>query len=589
MENSVNLEHIQNLTSTLLANFFHFSTIVFFYDSKETVTSKYIFDIFNKAFSTSVIIFNENTEMVNLHSTLDLDTIAVTILENTLDEMRNVTQETTTSMHSIKTIFIITSMDYPSNDELMEFFEWCWEYNMLNVLAIFGNQSYSYDPFPEITIFNMADYPEHVLFWNHTTNLLGYNFSTPIRFDPPRVFFGLNRKLSGSAGILYKNFVKKINGTLREILLPHAPFNLHQKEIIKLSFLKIIDASIHPTSNLMPYDTEKSYPISYTNSCVIVAVASEIDHMLYILYPFTELIWILFVVVILAFLGGYLLVTRPKLNPGPRTKIENRELIGFFADVMKGLLYQPLAPTTHHLNIGRNWRLIILNGLLIFAGFIFSNMYTASFTSLLSTTVYGKQLETVEDFVRMKKRIMMLDYEADVFINTTGPYPKEFTSLIMSTDADMVAKHRDVLNTTYAYLVSRERWSFLNKQQDKLWKPIFRIASKKLCLPDFFLAFPIQQDSPFYEQLKDFGGRALQSGLVGKWEDISYIDAVNIGLIKKFKETRIHPTPLGLEYYKLVWLLLIVGWILSIIVFSIEHSIFSGLLVWIAKRFTQSK
>lgn len=240
---------------------------------------------------------------------------------------------------------------------------------------------------------------------------------------------------------------------------------------------------------------------------------------------------------------------------------------------MKGLLYQPLAPTTFHRNIMKNWRLIILNGLLVFAGFIISNMYTASFTSLLSTTVSGKQLETVDDFIRMKKRILMLDYERDVFINTTGPYPEEFTSLIVKTDADTVAKHRDVLNTTYAYLVSRERWGFLNKQQDKLWKPIFRMASTKLCLPDFFLAFPLQQDSPFLEQLKDFGGRALQGGLVEKWEDMSYIDAVNIGLIKKFKETRVHPIPLGMEYFQLVWIELIVGWVSAIIVFCFERCV----------------
>lgn len=314
MEQNVNLEHFQNITSTLIAHYFYFSTILFFYDSRSDRCSRAIFDILSTTFRTAIVIFNEDADIPNLHNTLDLNTIAVTILETPTDEIRNITQESTTAMHTIKNIFVITGMLEPTKDDLVEFFEWCWEYNMLNVLTIFGTKSYSYDPFPEITIFNMADYPPEVLFWNHTTNLLGYNFSTPIRFDPPRVFFGLNRKLSGSAGILYKNFVKKLNGTLTEVLLPNAPYNLHQKDIIQMSFLKLIDVSIHPTSNLMPYDTEKSYPISYTNSCLIVSVTSEIDHMLYILYPFNEMIWILIVVVIAAFLGGYFLVTRSDFN-----------------------------------------------------------------------------------------------------------------------------------------------------------------------------------------------------------------------------------------------------------------------------------
>lgn len=565
MERSVNLEHFQNLTSTLIEHYFYFSTILFFYDGKSDHCSRGIFNIIKKTFRTSVIIFNEHAEIINLRRTLDLDTISVTILENTIDEFRNITQESTTRMHSIKKIFVITSPAPPSYEELIEFFKWCWEYNILNVLAIFGDQSYSYDPFPQINIFNMADYPSEVLFWNHTTDLSGYNFSTPIRFDLPRVFFGVNRRLSGTAGLLYENFVYHLNGTLTEILLPNAPYNLHQKDVIEMSCNKVIDVSIHPTTDLIPYDSEKSYPVLYTNSCLIVPVTSEIDHMLYILYPFNGMIWILIMVVIAAFLSGYVIVSRASFIG------EKRQVIIMFADVMKGMLYQPLTATKLHMNLTRNWRLIILNALLVFAGFIFSNMYIASFTSLLSTTVYGKQLETVEDFIRLQQKIIMMDYERDVFINTTGPYPEEFTALIIKTDADTVAKHRDILDTTYAYLVSRERWGFLNKQQDKLWKPIFRMASSKFCLPEFFLAFPIQQDSPFYEQLKDFGGRALQGGLVDKWEDMSYIDAVNVGLITMLKETRIHPIPLGMEYFQLVWLELILGWMLSITVFCIER------------------
>lgn len=568
MEKSVDLEHFQNITSTLIEHYFYFSTILFFYNSKSDYCSRGVFTVLSNTFQTSIIIFNEESSTINLRDTLDLDTIAVTILESPTDKLRNKSQVYATGMHSIKMIYVIASPPDPTYDQLLEFFTFCWEYNMLNVLAIFGSNSYSYDPFPKIRVFNMADYPREVLFWNHTNNLEGYNFSTPIRFDPPRVFFGPNRKLSGSAGILYENFVRKVNGTLTEVLMPNAPFNLHQKDIIKLSLLKIIDVSIHPTSNLLPYDSEKSYPVFYTNSCLIVPVTSEIDHMLYILYPFHLKLWILIVGVMAAFLTGYVLTSRFNLIyfGGKR-----RQVIILFAFIMKGLLYMPLPATKLHMNLSRNWRLITLNALLVFAGFIFSNMYTASFTSLLSTTVYGKQLETVADFIRMKKKIMMLDYERDVFINSTGPFPEEFTSLIIKTDADTVAKHRDVLNTTYAYLVSRERWEVLNKQQDQLWKPFFRIASNKLCLTDFFLSFPIQQDSPFYEQLKDFGGRVSQSGLVHKWKDMSYIDAVNMGLIRKFKETRMHPVPLGMEYFKLVWLELIIGLTLSSIVFCIER------------------
>lgn len=570
MERSVDLEHFQNLTSTLIEHYFYFSTILFFYNRRSDYSRREIFYILRNTFQTSIIILNDKEEAsaINLRDTLDLNTIAVTILDNPTDKLRNKSQEYTTGMHSIKMIYVITSPREPTDDQLLEFFEFCWEYNMLNVLAIFGSKSFSYDPFPKIRVFNMADYPRELLFWNHTRNLEGYNFSTPIRFDPPRVFFGPNRKLSGSAGILYENFVRKLNGTLTEVLMPNAPFNLHQKDIIQLSLLKVIDVSIHPTTNLLPYDSERSYPVFYTNSCLIVPVTSEIDHMLYILYPFDLKIWILIVGVMAAFLIGYVLTSRLNMI---YSGDKRGQVIILFGNIMKGLLYMPLPATKLHMNISRNWRLIILNALLVFAGFIFSNMYTASFTSLLSTTVYGKQLETVDDFIRMKKEIMMMDYESDVFINSTGPFPEEFISLIIKTDADTLAKHRDVLNTKYAYLVSRERWDVLNKQQDQLWKPLFRIASNKFCLTEFFLAYPIQQDSPFYEQLKDFGGRVAQSGLIYKWKETSFLDAESIGLIKKFKETRIHPVPLGMEFFKLVWLELIIGLTLSGIVFCIER------------------
>lgn len=344
-------------------------------------------------------------------------------------------------------------------------------------------------------------------------------------------------------------FVHQINGTFTEIPVTEY-INDTLTYVTNLLHERKIDVGIHPYTFLLPWDYFGSYPITHTNICVVVPVIPEIYQGYYIPLTFNAIIWNFLLLTFLLFMLLQMLAS---------FRLTGRfELVQSFINTMQGMLNLPI----------NNHKLKIINMLLMLTGMIFTTLHIATLTSLLNTTIYGKQIETIEDLRANNITIMLLDYHAYLFFYLEI-FPENFTSNILMADSATISKHQNALNTSYAYLVYQEEWKAMSHMQSNLWKPIFKIATQ-LCVPNVFLALPLQFNSPFYQPLKYFIMRTQSSGLEYKWSDMVFSEIQHESNEFTKVETREHPVPLNNAHLMVLWVIWVSGMLLALFVFSCE-------------------
>ncbi|XP_055855381.1 uncharacterized protein LOC129918707 [Episyrphus balteatus] len=511
-------------------------------------------------FDVPLICCNDDiSSSIRLRSTLNINSLGFVVMNEITDEIRNVSERALTKLHGMKMIFIMTNSKASSVTawELESFFLWCWEYNLLNVIVTFDggsngdgkrNQVHTYNPFPNgIHMINLTDGRVDEYFWNKATNIKGNKFASPIFIDEPLVMKIYDEEtnythITGSAGRLYREFIRHINATFFLISVSNSSMHLHQKQVIQLTTDKIIDISIHPFTYLLPYETEGSYPIAHTNACIIMPVVPEIDRSYYIFYAFDQSTWRVISGLFITFLAIELIANYT---------CAKQLLFGkSLATTVAGIIGQP-----GHMTMPPPRTRILSSSLLVFTGFFVANLYAGTLTSLFSTTIYGQQPETAEEIFATGLQILLLDYQVDSYFGKNMLFPALLEQHVRVVDPDFLANHLNTLDANFAYVVKEERWKLINYQQSRLWKPIFKIAPN-FCIPNMFLSFPIQLDSPFYEVLKSFTLNVDSAGLYLKWSDMSLYEAKEIGLIGILEETKHHPVALTLKHFEEVFILL---------------------------------
>lgn len=332
----------------------------------------------------------------------------------------------------------------------------------------------------------------------------------------------------------------------------------------ELLIARNIDIGIHPFSHILPNSFYGSYPITNTNSCVVVPVIPEIFPGLYITRTLNLNMWVLLLLMFFVFKITYIIID--KLTYG------QWDVWNAISITLRGMLNMPFGNIAHSTAISRfsSKRILLVHMLLVLTGMIYSQIHIAALTSFLSTTLYGKQLETLEDLQRANISIMMLDYFYYVY-NYLDLIPTDSVSSVLIADVDTVSKHLNSFNTSYAYIVYNEEWKVLQKLQEKLWKPRFKIAPN-LCIPDVYLSLPLQFNSPFYHPLLKFILTIQETGLDQIWnaQVLWNIRQTTSGSVP-LADNREHPASLTLAHFTAMWCVYAVGITIAIVVFVGER------------------
>lgn len=334
-----------------------------------------------------------------------------------------------------------------------------------------------------------------------------------------------------------------------------------QKETLTYAAERKIDIGIHPFSSLLPNAnlTEGSYPIGHTNGCIIVPVIPEIAHGEYIIRTLPLLIWLLWILELLS------LCLIQCIHLG-RLSIGSAILYSFGT-----LMAQPLNVSEFK---KRRWIFRSLHLFVILLSVLVNSSFSASLTSILSTTLVGKQITSVNDLLRSGLKIMLSEYEKEVYFDQKL-LPPQLETITLLVNESIVSYHKEDLNTSYAYIATTEEWGKYDFQQQLLWQPKFRIAhTKHLCTVQQLSRFPMQWDSPFQLSLARFITLATDSGLREAWHNWSIYQATRLKLMKMFKpEKEKDYRPFAINHF----LTIIFGYCICI---AVSILVLCGELMW---------
>lgn len=333
--------------------------------------------------------------------------------------------------------------------------------------------------------------------------------------------------ITGTIGRIYHEFSHFINASINIALNVNVSFYSYHKETLLLAAYSVIDIGIHPYSAVLPYatQTEGSYPVGNTNACIIVPVIPEIPSSDYIPRCFQPIIlWILILELLCLFSVQCLHLRSFNVGSG---------LLYAFGS----LFFQSI--DTHQF-MQRKIVFRILHLLVVTVSLLLECAFCASLTSLLSTTVEGDQIDTVEDLLHSGLMIMVNRYEKEIYFDRNF-LPSTLGERLLVVNESFVDENKNGLNTAYAYVATAQEWKKLDFQQQLLWKPRFRIASDfEMCTANFYLRFPVQWDCPFHSTLLIYYLIVLESGLAEVWEDRSIYHAMKLHLIYRMDADR-HP------------------------------------------------
>ncbi|KNC33452.1 hypothetical protein FF38_09828 [Lucilia cuprina] len=523
------------------------------YNRAEHVIVRPLEQALMEEFQVPVVVWGRKST-AKLRYRIGVNNLIFVYISKVNDPILSVVSRTLEGIHYMPMVFIFKRKHNrpPTMEEIRSIFKWCWQENILNVALTYQimhrkwsyidnamrldikNEIFNYTPFPKLTIFNATEqaYKHEGSFINDDLlDVQGYRFSTPMFMDTPTVFLthyekhGNKRVLlfvTGTAGRTYHEYIHYINGTVNVKPTHSLSYYHFQKKTLTYASKKLIDIGIHPYSSLLPYAhlTEGSYPVGLTNACVIVPVKAEIAHGQYILRVLPTFIWLVWIGELLA------LFILQCVHLGR-------------LDIGSGIIYSFRTLMSQPLNIQefekRRGLLRSLHLFVILLSVLVNSGFSASLTSILSTTLVGKQITSVEDLLQSGLQIMTSIYEKEVYFdqNLLPPTLKPILHIVNESELE---EHKDNLNTSYAYVVNSEEWGKYDFQQQLMWRPRFRIAhTKHLCTVQQYLRFPLQWDSPFIQSLEMFIIYTTDSGLRQAWSHWSIYQATRMKLIKIWK------------------------------------------------------
>lgn len=151
---------------------------------------------------------NDTENIPNLGKMLTNRNLAVVVLNDIFNtEVKEFVSTSLGASLDTKLIFLLIGheltgvMSFIRLEKLKRFFRWCWSKNMLNVVLMFQQdhiqsdvselflEAYTYTPFPKpIQIIQLTNEHPSTYYVDRTSNLMGYEFKTPVFNDKPSVF-----------------------------------------------------------------------------------------------------------------------------------------------------------------------------------------------------------------------------------------------------------------------------------------------------------------------------------------------------------------------------------------------------------------
>ncbi|EDW10416.1 uncharacterized protein LOC6580661 [Drosophila mojavensis] len=582
--NATIARHMQSINNdfvidvvTRIDSVYHFHNLLFYISEKLNLNSPAGSEFFKKFWKqfplVPRIIVRNNRSSINTNTTIksliSTPSLVMVFTTHHSDPIMEVASETLKGIRWLKTIFILfpylSSANYHESFETFTQFSqifqdvlrWSWTKQFTNTLLLTINDNvYQLNPYPTQHFVNRTEHwMARDFFQKLSHNMMGYVVNTPVFYDMPRVFKGADqRTVYGTSGKLFLGFLDFVNATMHDTSANLTITNFNLPYLLELVGQGVYETLIHTYTDLLGnYSVSFSYPIGINDWCLMVPYRNDSVQELYVREALQENVWLLLFLTIL-YVGFGLWLCSPQ---------RPRDLSAILLQCILSLINSP--PTSIVRTRDRRMRYLYL--VLSIMGIVASNMYISKMASYFTSPPPVRQLNTLQDVIDANLIIYVQDFEYKFLDRKRDQYSERFLQQLVVADAMFIQRHRDLLNASYGYFVSSDRWDLIMMLQKHLRVPVFRLT--QICSGPFYHVFPMHMDSHLQSPLQNFILISQESGLRHHWKVESFWEALYMRVIH-FIILHEQPQPLSMAFLSSMMRTWCMGLVLAGMAFILE-------------------
>uniref|UniRef100_A0A1I8Q0I6 Ionotropic glutamate receptor C-terminal domain-containing protein n=1 Tax=Stomoxys calcitrans TaxID=35570 RepID=A0A1I8Q0I6_STOCA len=460
---------------------------------------------------------------------------------------------TNTHLRKLHFVHILWLVHGVRLDYLKDYAEICWRLGFTRTLFYGHSSLYVYNRFPHMQVEKLDSLRQYYA-REEIHNFHQHPLKFPITASPPRCYrFAGRDNQTVYAGYMYQiimTFIRHFNFSFIEY-----PHDYHKDS--KTSLIKALVAGDMDFAAFLTYP-KRSFDTSDVlwNGHVYIAVpnASPIPKYQYFEKPFDFYIWLLYGLVILA----------ASLDVAGMKYMKYRvwDLCQSFMYIWSMALYQYQLPPPI-----QSWRFNLLSICLFVYNFIMMNFYLCILSSMLVSTVYEHQINTIEDLAFTQLRFNITKTDMEYYRESPGISPI-ILRLFLLDDGIALDNLKRNLSTNIIHGAFEDKLRFFMFQQRYLKVPrLHRIDAIIYSAPTYFAA---RHNLPYIELFNRYLGNLWASGIL--WKTFVGMEWLGIlsGEIRYFRDEEIYEPLLTLEYFYSPMAVYFGGMVLSILVFALE-------------------
>ncbi|XP_017070105.2 uncharacterized protein LOC108107199 [Drosophila eugracilis] len=455
-------------------------------------------------------------------------------------------------LHELHTVFM--SMEEPAFLK-QELYTYCFKEGLINVILLNGKDLYSYLPYPSVQSITLANISQYMDRGRIIRNFQGYPVRILRSTLAPRDFEYFNDQgelvRSGYLFLAVKELTNRYNATLESVPMPDLP----DYEL----YLAVTEMLVTKKIDIVCYFKDTGWggmaytdPLSILNMYFMVPHARPISSYLYYSKPFS---WPLWLVVISTVVYGTLMLRLT--SAGARIDIGE-----CFLYSLSHMLYNS------HQNIRTAcWRDVVIHAILTIGGFIITNIYLASLSSILTSGLYEEEYNTLEDLAKAPYPSLHDDYYRTKMKGNTF-LPKSLRRNSITLNGSLLVAYRDGLNKSYIYLLYEDRLELILMQQYLLATPRFIMIRETV---GFALeSYCVSNSLPYFGMASEFMRRLQEHGVNKKMKADTFRELIRQGIYTLMRDDGTQSKAFNLDYYLFAFGLWSVGLLLSLVAFSME-------------------
>lgn len=484
--------------------------------------------------------FTESTLIIVSVMDSDLNPLVASLLPRLLDEL-----------HELHIVFLSNEEPgFPKQD----LYTYCFKEGFVNIILMSGKGLYSYLPYPSIQPISLSNVSEYFDRARIIRNFQGFPVRILRSTLAPRDFEYSNEQGDlVRAGYLFtavKELTYRYNATIESVPIPDLPEYDVYLAVAEMLHTKKIDIVCY----FKDFSLEVAYtaPLSIIREYFMAPHARPISSYLYYSKPFG---WTLWAVVISTVLYGTVM-----LHLAAR---------GARVEIGKCLLYSlsHILYNCHQKIRVAGWRDVAIHGILTIGGFILTNVYLATLSSILTSGLYDEEYNTLEDLARAPYPSLHDEYyrsqmKAKTFL------PERLRKNSLSLNATLLKAYRDGLNQSYIYILYEDRLELILMQQYLLKTPRFNMIRQAV---GFTLeSYCVSNSLPYLAMTSEFMRRLQEHGISIKMKADTFRELIHQGIYTLMRDDEPPAKAFDLDYYFFAFVLWTVGLISSLLVFFAE-------------------